>query len=314
MLLGGVAAVSAILLISSLGGDEGTRQVESTTTTSDRPASSTVTTDPATTGPTEPADVEVTDEAVQMGATSRTYKVIAPLDVGADERLPLVVVLHGLGLDAQGMSRAADWRGAVAADRFVAVFPQGVSNSWNMGPCCPPANLLGVPDLAFLDRVFEQMTARSDIDAARLYLTGFSNGALTVYTFACTRPGLLAAIAPMAGTNITGCKPEQPLSLLHQHGDADLVVPYEGGLAIGSLVSSAPFPPVEDSVAAWAAADGCAAGPARSDEDGVERVEWSGCADGTEVQLVRIPGKGHEWLRLPSFEPLDELLSFFDIR
>ena len=36
---------------------------------------------------------------------------------------------------------------------------------------------------------------------------------------------------------------------------------FGGGLALGSLVASAPFPPVRDSVAAWAAADGCGAEP-----------------------------------------------------
>ena len=144
---------------------------------------------------------------------------------------------------------------------FIAVFPQGVNDSWNMGPCCPPANLIGVADPAFLDALVADMIDRDDVDESRMYLTGFSNGALMVYAYACDHPEVFAAVAPMAGTNVTGCRPDRPVSLLHQHGDADLVVPYGGGVALGSLVSSAPFPSVEDSVAAWAAADGCSAEP-----------------------------------------------------
>ncbi len=223
-------------------------------------------------------------------------------------------MLHGLGVNALAISNAADWRGAVAQDGFIAVFPQGVSDSWNMGPCCPPANLLGVADRAFLGDLVSELAARPDVDAERVYLTGFSNGALMVYALACELPGSFAAVAPMAGTNLTGCAPEEPFSLLHQHSDPDLVVPYSGGLAVGSLLSSAPFPSVPDSVAAWAAADGCAPSPQVDGSDGVERFDWSPCSDGTRVELVRIPGVGHEWPRTDSYDGLDELLRFFGLR
>ena len=82
---------------------------------------------------------------------------------------------------------------------------------------------------------------------------------------------------------------------------------------LGSLVSSAPFPPVPDSVAAWAAADGCTAEPTVTEVDGVERTEWSQCDRDTRVELVRVPGKGHEWLNLGDYDPLAEVLSFFGI-
>jgi polyhydroxybutyrate depolymerase len=211
------------------------------------------------------------------------------------------------------MTRVADWRGAVAADRFVAVFPQGLANSWNLGPCCPPANLVGTDDRAFLDVLVETVRGRDDVDPERTYMTGFSNGALMVYAYTCQRPGVFAAIAPMAGSNVTGCRPTEPISLLHQHGDADLVVPYNGGLGIGSLISSAPFPPVRDSVGAWAVADGCSSTPSVSEEADVVRTEWDGCADGTRVELVTVPGKGHDWPRRGDYDPLEELLGFFGI-
>lgn len=313
LLLGGVVVISLILLVASLGGDGGgTEQLAETTTTSTTPAptSSTVR-EPSP--PSEPENLEVTRTRLTVGGVERSATVVAPAEIPAGDRLPAVMVLHGLGVNAEAMSRVADWRTAVARDRFVAVFPQGVNDSWNMGPCCPPANLIGVPDTAFLDALVDEVLARDDVDADRLYLTGFSNGALMAYTYACARSDVLAAVAPMAGTNVTGCRPAQPLSLLHQHGDADLIVPFGGGLALGSLVSSAPFPPVRDSVAAWAAADGCGAEPTVTQTDGVERTRWDGCADGTRVELVRIPGKGHEWPTTATYDPLAELLSFFGI-
>ena len=314
LVLGGVVVISLIVLVAALrdGGGTGTAGPTTTSTTAtptSRPGSTTA--DRPTT--TEPVDVSVEPLSLRVGGVQRTSTVISPTDASPDEQLPVVVVLHGLGVNANAMSRTADWRGAVARDRFIAVFPQGVNDSWNMGPCCPPANLIGVADLAFLDALVADLTARSDVDDERMYLSGFSNGALMVYTYACTRPEVFAAVAPMAGTNVTGCRPTRAVSLLHQHGDADLVVPYGGGVALGSLVSSAPFPAVEDSVAAWASADGCAADPVVRTDAEVVRTEWSGCADSTRVELVKVPGKGHVWLTKGSYDPLEELLGFFGL-
>jgi polyhydroxybutyrate depolymerase len=311
VVLAAVVAVCSVVLVAALVRDDGgTQQVDPTTTTT---TIGTDTTAPTTTAAGEPDNISMTEERVQVGGTERMFRVIEPADLSPDEELPVVIVLHGLGLNAMAMSRAADWRGAVAEDRFVAVFPQGVRDSWNMGPCCPPANLVGAQDEAFLDEVVASLQARDSVDAERMYLTGFSNGALLTYTYTCAHPETFAAVAPMAGTNVTGCAPATPVSLLHQHGDADLVVPYAGGVALGSLVSSAPFPPVASSVAAWARADGCSGEPTVTRSDGVQRTEWSQCSAGTRVEMVRVPGKGHEWLRTGEFDPLVEVLRFFGI-
>lgn len=315
LVLGGVVVICLILLVASLRDGDSTSTVEPSSSVAPTSSSSSI---PATTaepgpGTSEPDDVVVERQQLRVGDLDRSAVVIAPAEVPEGAAMPAVVALHGLGVDAQAMSRTAAWREAVARDGFVAVFPQGLDNSWNMGPCCPPANLRGIDDRAFLDAVFASLRDRPDVDPQRLFLTGFSNGALMVYSYACEHSAELAAIAPMAGSNVTGCAPAAPLSLLHQHGDADLVVPFGGGLALGSLVSAAAFPPVTGSVAAWAEADGCSPVPEVRTGPDVERTVWTGCADGTRVELVRVPGKGHDWLRRGGYEPLDEMLAFFGI-
>jgi polyhydroxybutyrate depolymerase len=183
-----------------------------------------------------------------------------------------------------------------------------------MGACCPPANLLRVDDFTFLDQVVAELTARPDVDADRLYLTGFSNGAIMAYSEVCARPGVYAALAPVSGSNISGCTPTLPISLLHQHGDPDPVVPFDGQPTLTQLLSSADFPPVPSTVAAWAAADGCPTSPEVTTEDsGVERSSWSPCDDDTRVELVRLPGLGHAWPNKGTYLGLDTMLEFFDI-
>jgi len=316
--LGAIALGAITLIVVQLTGrDAGdTRAVEPpttiTTTTTTAVARPTTTTDPGAPTTTERPDLVVERIEVPVGGAERTALTISPLERGGSA-LPAVVVLHGLGVNANAMSRAVDWREAVANRRFIAVFPQGIADSWNLGPCCPPASLAGVRDLDFLDQLLDDLVEDPGVDADRVYLTGFSNGGLMVYELACRRSDTFAAVAPMAASNLTGCSPSQPLSLLHQHADPDPVVPYGGGLGLGSLLSVRPFPAVPGTVAAWAEASGCSADPAESADADVERFVWQDCADGVEVELVRVPGRGHQWLDQGSYVSLDELLGFFDL-
>lgn len=315
-----IAAVLSAVLVAALLGvvvllrepAGPTRAIETTTSTTTAPATTnpTTTSTPAT---TEPDDVVVDEQELTLNGRTRRYLTISPRTPPPAEGHPVVMVLHGLGVDARAMSRAAAWRAAVARDGFVAVFPQGVENSWNLGPCCVPASLLGVPDLAFLDQLLDELVARPELDAERVYLTGFSNGALMAYELACRRSETFAAVAPMAGANLTGCEPTSPLSLQHMHSDTDLVVPFEGGVALGSLLIIDSFPSVPGGVASWAAADGCAPEPVVERDDDVERRRWADCDDGTEVELILVPGVGHEWLRRGAFDPLEEMLGFFGL-
>jgi polyhydroxybutyrate depolymerase len=310
-----VVAASVVVIVLSLREDPPTERVSPTSAPTTGPTSTAVpTTRPGQgTTTTEPAEVDETDETITVGELQRRYKVVAPRDIEDDEELPTVIVLHGLGVSAEGISRAGDWRQAVERDRFLAVFPQGEANSWNMGPCCLPASLVGVDDESFLEEVVALLQERPDVDEERMYLSGFSNGALMVYDFTCSHPGVFAAIAPMAGSNLSRCTPQEPTSLLHQHSDPDSVVPYDGGISFGQLIAGADFPDVPGSVARWAEDSGCDPRPESSEDADVERFTWTGCPDGVEVELIRVPDKGHVWLDRGDFDSLEAVLEFFEL-
>ena len=316
-----VAAIALVVLVALAVRQQSAQQASSSQTTAVVAPSTTVVSttqgEPATSVSTTTVGaegVDVVDHVIQMGLIQREYLTVAPKDFQPTEKLPVVIALHGLGVDRRAMLNAASWRQAVAQDRFLAVFPQGVANSWNVGPCCPPASLLAIDDLGFLDQVVAQVSAEPNTDAQRLYVSGFSNGAIMAYYLACSRPGVYQAVAPIAGSNLTGCTPPQPISLLHQHSDPDPVVPFDGKPTVAQILSSATFPSVPASVAAWAAADGCPAQPTVSTQaGGVERSVWEPCASGTRVELVRLPGRGHNWPNKGPYDGLQELLAFFNI-
>jgi polyhydroxybutyrate depolymerase len=316
-----VAALVLVVLVSLAVRQQSAQQVSSSQVTVTTVSSSAVipTTQPkpaATVSPDpgQAVDVDVVDHVVQMGLIQREYLTVTPKGLKPTDKLPVVVALHGLGVDRRAMLNAARWRQAVDQDRFIAVFPQGVANSWNLGPCCPPASLLAIDDLGFLDQVVAQVSAEPNADSQRFYLTGFSNGAIMAYYLGCKRPGVYQAIAPIAGSNLSGCTPPEPISVFHQHSDPDPVVPFDGKPTVAQSLSSAAFPSVPSSVAAWAAADGCPAQPAVSTEaGGVERSVWQPCAADTRVELVRLPGLGHNWPNKGAYDGLQELLAFFNI-
>jgi polyhydroxybutyrate depolymerase len=80
--------------------------------------------------------------------------------------------------------------------------------------------------------LIEELSASIDIDPDRIYATGFSNGAIMVYRLACELSDQLAAIGPVSATQILddeqACHPGRSVPVIHFHGTADRLNPYEG--------------------------------------------------------------------------------------
>ncbi len=246
---------------------------------------------------------------------ARTALVVQPADRTDDSApLPLVVVLHGLGEDAESMAKLASWPEAARDTGFVAVFPQGVDDSWNAGRCCGEASSDGLDDVAFLDALIAQMVAEENVSSDAVYLTGFSNGAMMTYLYGCRRADSLAGAASVAGTNFSDCEPSQPLRFIQISGSDDPVVPVLGGR---SEVPGVPeVPSVEQSVLAVARASGCSGRPSGAEKGGVASFEGTGCADGHPVRYDVISGLGHEYPNLansPDYVAVDEILGFWGL-
>ncbi len=313
VLLMGVSVIAGAFVFS--GGDESDidEQVSVDTTGGE-------TTQPAVSAPsgstTADGKVEVRDVTFQEGLIQRQFILVQPADLEPGEEVPLVVVIHGFAVDRFVMKAAADWEEAVAEDRFIAVFPQGSLGSWNAGACCPPATLVKAGDVGFIDRVIADVESQEHVDEDRIYVTGFSNGAMMSYFYACTRPDVVAAILPMAGMNVGGCESEAAIPTRNLHGDPDPSVPYDGSLGAASIIAGRAFPSVPDSVADWAESQGCDPDPDVSTvgqgPTEVETTTYSGCDDGSTVEAIRYPGNGHGWPTGP-VDGLTEIREFFEL-
>lgn len=159
----------------------------------------------------------------------RSYRIDLP---ARPEGAPVIVALHGGGGGAEQFARASGLSRPANRQGYAVIYPEGTGRlaTWNGGYCCGMAQRRGVDDAAFLDAVIADAAARFGLDAARLYLTGMSNGSIMAETYAALRPGRVRAVAGVAGTMDTGrFAPVAPVPLLHIHGTADEMVPFAGG-------------------------------------------------------------------------------------
>ncbi len=229
-----------------------------------------------------------------FGGLQRTFLVHAP--AGVDHPNGLVLNLHGAGMTAGDQAALTNYNAVADQFGFVVAYPDGIDMSWADGRGASVPDRDGVDDVGFLAALIGQLSRDYGIAPGRVFVTGMSAGAFMATRLACERADLVSAIAPVAGTlgAAMPCSPSRPVSVLQIHGTADPVVPYNGGPMVGrggaSDVVSAPA-----MAERWRALDRCP-GPLVPDGTGeVVRMAATGCAQGTEVVLVRIDGGGHTW-------------------
>ena len=167
--------------------------------------------------------------------TLQPYRLILPKNYTAGKKYPLIVDLHGSGspyvMDFISML-PQDERGAeLVTDNPLASFillPWGRGNQGYRGY----ANTDVYDCIADVKRTF-------NIDADRIYLTGFSMGGAGTWTLAVQTPDIWAAAAECSGRAYPPLDPKedasfniQDLPFMIWHGDQDPVVPVNNAYAI----------------------------------------------------------------------------------
>ena len=253
---------------------------------------------------------EVTMEG-EMDGYVRSYRLHVPRGYRGDAPLPLVVVLHGAFSTAAEMERHTGFSELGDREGFVVVYPEGIGilgflQHWNAGHCCGKAAADGVDDVAFVARVIDDVKGSLNIDVERIYMTGFSNGAMLTHRFAAERPEVLAAAAPLAGAIGSRGDEHAPLSRLPPprasvpviilHGEADRRVPY-GDTGPGDGPGGRGYASASASSRYWWSSNGCQIyGRERSASNpGVTVDRWSNCDRRAEVQLLTLHQWGHRW-------------------
>jgi polyhydroxybutyrate depolymerase len=227
-----------------------------------------------------------TVHTMAFGGLERTYRVHKPAGLAA--AAPLVVMLHGGFGDGEQAENSYGWDQLADSAKFVVAYPYGVGSTWNGHGCCGKAALENIDDVGFITAMVGQISATLRIDAARVYAAGISNGGIMTYALACNS-NMFAAIGPVAATQLDACVAPHPTSVIHIHGTADRLVPYNGGQGASTVNG----PSIPDVNAFWRKVDQC--GPPDITTKAPVTTSTAACADHRGVDLITIEGGRHEW-------------------
>lgn len=129
------------------------------------------------------------------------HLALAPAVRGADGKSPGLLMLHGRGADEHdllGLAGALDPRLLVVSAR--APRPLGPGHHWyELGEVGRPEPETFGRSLALLHEFIPEVVAGYDIDPGRLFLLGFSQGAMMSGAVALTRPDLAAGAVLLSG-------------------------------------------------------------------------------------------------------------------
>lgn len=241
----------------------------------------------------------VSHGTLTVDGRERTYRLYVPSQ-SPDGPVPLFVALHGGTGWGDQFAATNRVEGLAEANGFLVVHPDGVKVAggrggvWNGGVCCAVAAREDVDDVAFLDALVDEVAGTHDIDPARTFAFGHSNGGIMSYRLACEASGTFVGVGAVAGTlGIDTCDPAEPVSVVHVHGTADENVPITGGVGPRS-VAGVDFPSPTAGFATVARAAGCPVATETTDGD-VTVAARTPCDGGTAAEFVTIDGAQHPW-------------------
>jgi polyhydroxybutyrate depolymerase len=230
---------------------------------------------------------------MMFGGMTRTFLLHVPTGYDGKKPVPLVFDLHGSG--STGPSELASSRFSAVADAngFLVVAPNGYMNSWNGDIAFGAAYMMKLDDVGLMKALVDYIAGIANINRAKVYSTGLSNGGAMSNTLGCQAADTFAAVAPVADPLDIGlptCMPSQPISVLGFHGYNDDPVPYEGGKGSGPDLGT-PFPSIPDTLLAWAKIMGCTGMPEVETISGRNKCEiYRDCGGDAEVGYCSIEG------------------------
>ena len=232
--------------------------------------------------------------ATSAGET-REYILHVPGSYDPAKPTPLVISMHGAMNWPSFQMALSNWNALADERGFIVVDPAGTGGGpkvWEMKGL--QTKRRAAPDVVFISELIDRLAATYNIDRARVYANGLSNGGGMTYALSCTLADKIAAFGPVASAvteQIDWCGTPAPVVAFH--GTADPFTPY-----LGAKVWLAPkaFPSIPAWIDTWAQRNRCTPDPVDSAVTAdVVRREYRSCPGGADVQLYTVTGGGHQW-------------------
>ena len=226
-----------------------------------------------------------TSGSVVIGNEAQDYIVHIPDGYDGKTALPLVLSLHGAAnwpsfqKDVTGFNELAD------RERFIVAYPGGGGTV---------LKTFGLHEVKFIAALIDRLEASFNVDRARIYVNGLSNGGGMSDVLSCVMGDRIAAIGAVGSAltmTVDACQSAPPMPMIAFHGTADPLTRYNGGKV---FLAPEPFPAIPDWLSAWSRRNRCVAPPAESRVAAdVTLFEYDRCAE--PIKFYRIEGGGHTW-------------------
>lgn len=209
---------------------------------------------------------------------SRLYELYVPAGL-TGAQVPLLLSLHGAGSDGYQDEAFTGWSQYAGPHNFIVAYPDAAgpeSGVWD-------PYTAGSPDVSFLRAVVSDISSNWCIDPHRIYVDGWSNGAVMSQRAACDAADLFAAATSYAGGDPTAagtsapCRPSRAISV---------------GLIVGQ--EDFTFAGLAQDATLWEGLDSCSSTPAQeSDQYGTSSTV--GCSGGSQVWTRVVSNTSHNW-------------------
>ena len=236
-------------------------------------------------------------ETMSYDNETREYLIYIPSSYDPNSATPILFAFHGFSGYSQYFINTADFRSLADQFNFIAVYPQGLvcggGTTWNTNP--PGGdNKCSQDDIGFFPALLNEISGNYNIDASKVFLTGYSNGADFSYSMAGYQSSLVTAIAPVSGlmpmNDSSECQPSHATSVMIFNGTIDYSRPYNG--IAGYMMS------VDQTVAYWAQYNNTDSSPQTNIVGDIENYTYLNGDNNTTVDLFKIVNGDHYWFTL----------------
>jgi polyhydroxybutyrate depolymerase len=242
--------------------------------------------------PSRPKDAGFIQLQLQSGGLDRSAVLYVPSTYDGTEEYPIVFNWHGFGSSADQHVRYADMLELAESDEFFVLAPQGFGYParFNLGYGITSE----ADDVQLAVDLIDTVARDYCVDAARVYSTGASNGGGMSALLACRVPDRFAAVGMVALLLFEPSCASPGTPVIGIMGDQDIVVPVDGG-TVRCCGTDWTIASASQTMADWAAHDGCTREAVERVKEHVERTVWRGCDGDAEVRWFRVEGGGHTW-------------------
>lgn len=244
------------------------------------------------------------DDVIYLDHGGRARRYVLHRPPGFRPGGPAVLMLDGRGGTPWTAMKSSGWSAKADREGFLVLYPEALRldpagpqhfltnpQMWNAGAGGSDTDRPDVDDVGFLRAVIADATERHGADPARIFMSGFSNGAAMSFRMAAEDSHRLAAIGVVAGPcRVRGVRMARRVPTIYFYGKLDPLGPFDGGEVALPWGVTEHRPPVREHVRAWRDAMGLADDPQLESRECVTIERY-----GDVFEFWTIEDLGHVW-------------------